>query len=321
VPHRWMSLALVSGVVAGCGGSAGPLILVSNNDGLPDAAGAEGTDAGGPNGHSDGGPVVDATSGGSDGATEASSMNPTDGSASADGQVTEGGPGPSSCPAITESGGVFVDPHGADDAAHGGGTGTCAYKTITYALAHFDRTIAVSAGTFSAATGETFPLVMTGRQELSCASPSTTLIEGQSDYQNTRATIVINGTANVITHCGIVGDDTTGACVLVKSAGTGDGHDIDLDDASQCGDAAYRIEQSGVVLEGSWGHDSVHGAVWAGNNDTTGQLTNNLFWNNSGTDITCTAGDDGVTGNGNDDSYNDPVTCSVCNNCSAFAGP
>lgn len=315
MPHRWMSLALVSGVVAGCGGSAGPLLLVSNNDGLPDGGpGGEGSADGGQSG----GPMVDATSPGTDGASDASS-NPTDGSPS-DARVAEGGPAPSSCPAITESGGVFVDAHGTDDASHGGGTGTCAYKTITYALAHFDRTIAVSAGTYSAATGEAFPLVMTGQQTISCASPSTGIIQGQADYQGTHATIVITGTSNVVTHCGIVGDSTTGACVLVKSAGTGDGHDIDLDDASKCGDTAYRIEQSGVVLEGSWGHESGHGVVWAAGG-LTGQLKNNLFWNNSSTDITCSAGDDGVTGNNNDDSYNDPVTCSVCDNCAAFAGP
>jgi Protein of unknown function (DUF1565) len=323
MPHRWMSLAMVSGVVAGCGGSAGSLLL-SNNDGLPDSgAGAEGsTDAGGPNGHSDADSMVDATSpsGATDGASEASSMKTGDGSPSADARA-EGGPTTSNCPAITESGGAFVDMHGTDDTGHGGGSGTCAYKTITYALAHFDRTIAVNNGTYTAATGEQFPLVMTGRQTLSCADSTTTLIEGENDYQNTRATIVIDGTSNVITHCGIVGDDTTGACVLVKSAGTGDGHEIELSEAQKCGDAAYRIEQSGVLLQGSWGHDSVHGVVWAGGNDLTGKLANNLFWNNSAQDITCTAADDGVTGNGNDDSYNNPVTCSVCDDCAGFAAP
>jgi hypothetical protein len=323
MPHRWMSLALVSGVVVACGGSGGPLQLGRNGEGLPEAgSGVDGSldaDTNPGADHADGSVTNDATTG--DGAQGGDTMDASPGKppgldAAADAaHANEAGPGPSSCPAVMEATGVFVDgASGVDDATHGGAAGACAYKTISYALAHFDRAITVGAGTYSAATGETFPLVLTGRQTVTCTSYSTTTIKGQAAYQASRASVVLSGSVNQLSHCGVVGDDTTGSCVLVTSSGSGNGHTLDYDEASLCGGAAYRIEGDNVLVQGSWGHDSEHGIVWAGTGQT-GQMLNNLLWNNTGDDITCSSPDNGVTGSGNDDSYNDPLTCSTCGNC------
>jgi hypothetical protein len=208
--------------------------------------------------------------------------------------------------------GSYVDgAHGVDDVSHGGGPGACAYRTITFAIAHALRNISVAAGTYSATTGETLPLVLMGRQAILCSGAT---IDGQGIYLSTRATVVFGGTANVVQGCQIVGDDQPGACVLVEADGTKSGHLLEAVDVSHCGDAAVRMEGTLVNVDDSKFHDSDRGISWS--SYETGDMSNNTFANNVFDDIACDDGDpdNGVSGTSNTDGAG-AATCTGCGNC------
>ncbi|HEX4447581.1 MAG TPA: DUF1565 domain-containing protein [Polyangiaceae bacterium] len=216
-----------------------------------------------------------------------------------------------SCPLPSLATGSFVDgAQGADDSTHGGGPGACAYRTITYALANAPRRIAVASGTYSAATGETLPFVLTGRQGIFCTNAT---LAGQARFQGTEATAVLDGTENVLSDCTLVGNDRSGACVIVASDGNRAGHDLEALDVSRCGDVGVAIEGTNVRVADGFFHDSDRGVAW-GATDPTGELMDNTFANDPLDDIECTAGDGNVTGTGNLDGA-DVATCDGCNMC------
>lgn len=94
---------------------------------------------------------------------------------------------------------VWVDPAlGTDDLQHGGGPGALAYRTITFALAHATGTIQLDAGDYTAASGETFPLVLGGDQALTGDPQRGAHIAGNGALAGatTYAAIVLAGRAN-----------------------------------------------------------------------------------------------------------------------------
>jgi Protein of unknown function (DUF1565) len=336
VRRRWVAVLLGAGGLAACSGASS----VAPFDGPDSADGDRGASPGaGATMNAEGGAAWTTPQGGADASLEAA----PDGASArggADAAGAEAGAGPDaappdaggpdaeaaseggprdagesvdagSCPLATSATVSYVDgAHGIDDGAHGAGPGTCAYKTITYAVAQGLSTISVASGKYSAATGETLPLVLTDRQEIACHGAT---IAGQGNYNSsTRATVVFEGTANGLTGCTIVGDDQPGVCVLVDSDGTKSGHDIESVDLGHCGDAAVRIQGTLVDIEDSDLHDSDRGVSWSAN--SVGDMSNNTLSNNAFDDLACDDGDDGVGGSNNTDSVGD-LTCSGCDNC------
>ncbi len=215
------------------------------------------------------------------------------------------------CPAASAAGDAYVDgARGVDDDSHGGGPGGCAYKTITFALTLATRNISVAAGTYSAAHGETMPLVLTGRQGILCASAT---IAGQAQYESSRAVVVFDGTANALDGCAVVGDDLPGDCVFVESDGTKSGHLIESAEVSHCGDYGVRIGGTLVEIQSSSFHDSGTGISWSGY--SMGDVSNDTFSNNAVADIECDdTQSDEVSGSGNVDGTGD-ATCTDCSGC------
>jgi hypothetical protein len=291
----------------------------SSQDAAVNGADAEvDADASGPGGDAEASLVVE---GGPDAAPEAGGLDAAPEAGEPDAAPDGGGPdaapeagrsdaGP--CPVVSATAGSYVDgAQGVDDVSHGGGPGACAYRTITFAIAHAIRNVSVAAGTYSAAAGETLPLVLTGRQAILCNGAT---IAGQGVYDSTRATIVFGGTANVVQGCQVVGDDQPGACVLVESDATKSGHLLEAVDVSHCGDAAVRIEGTLVDVEDSKLHDSDRGISWSC--CVVGDMSNNTYSNNVFDDIACDDGDpdDGVGGTNNTDGTV-AATCTGCGNC------
>ena len=268
-----------------------------DSSGVPDASG--GPDASG---------VPDA-GGGPDASGVPDAGNPAD--AGPDASVRDAAPDAPACPAASAAGNWYVDgARGVDDTAHGGGPGACAYKTMTFAVAHAKADIFVAAGTYSVAAGETLPLVLTGKQAIFCTNAT---LVGQGAYESSHATVVFTGSTNVLSGCTIVGDALTGSCVFIESDGKQAGHDLQSVDVSQCGDEAVDDEGTDVRVEGSSFHDSDRGVVWA-SGDLEADMSNDKFSNNRLQDITCQASGSGVVGSNDLDGNGDP-TCGVCNYC------
>jgi len=322
VSRRWVAYSLGMGLLAACSGSNAvvpfgePDAATVGLDAAPTADATMATDEDGSNHASDASgdassePPHDATV--EDAPEAGTEPDAGNGVGADDGGSDDDAPDAPSCPVASTAGNAFVDGAlGADDDSHGGSPGACAYKTITFAVARATRSILVAAGTYSEANGETLPLVLTGRQGILCTDAT---IEGQGHSSSMGATVVFDGTANVLSDCTLVGDDAAGACVLVESDGSRSGHDIESVDASHCGDAAVRVTGTLVEIQDSNFHDSDRGIWW--NGQTSGDMSNNTFSNNSIDDIACDDGDadPGVTGSNNTDGSGDP-SCDVCGAC------
>src|SRR5262249_34695920 len=117
----------------------------------------------------------------------------------------------------------YVDhANGTNDTEHGGGTGTCAYKTLAYALSQATGTISLVAGdTFqNAVGGEATPFALTGSQKLVCNGATFTTPMNMSF---TSGLINLQGTNNSVSGCNFVGAGLNvtgnGSCMIVKSSG------------------------------------------------------------------------------------------------------
>jgi hypothetical protein len=88
---------------------------------------------------------------------------------------------------------AWVDPNaGADNPSHGAGPGACAFRSITYALAHATGRINLATATYQA--NETFPLVLAGAQ----------ILDGDPTQSGARAQIVGSGQVAGISYYGAV---------------------------------------------------------------------------------------------------------------------
>ncbi len=322
---RRVSLISIAAVTAACSGSNGilPLGDRENDTGDQDAAGNTMNDAaasGAPSSGADaqGGPDASGS------LADASGDGPSSGGGSPDSSTVDAAPsGP--CVAASATATVYVDhASGTDDRSHGGGTGACAYKTLTYALTATQgsaRSIDLASGTYSEATGETLPFVLTGRQALYCAQAT---LEGEGPWlpagsnQTTEATVIVDGTSNTLDHCKIIGDkalDADGNCVVVATDGLAAApHDIEGSDIQQCGNVALAIVGTQVTVGDTSLYDSNNGLEWFGN-DPTGKMVDDWFSNQS-TDITCDNSDPNVSGMSNANGGGD--FCENCQNCGSF---
>jgi hypothetical protein len=229
------------------------------------------------------------------------------------------------CPAVPAPSDLhYVDPLGTNDANHGGGYGHCAYKTITYALTQATGQIAIQGGTYNAASGETFPLILTGSQSLTCQflTSVTAIIQGkgQSNVSFENVVVSFRGTHNGVTKCSIDGLGTPGYCLEVTSSGAaGTPHTIGFSDIGHCGGSTINVEQNinNVQVLSSQLHDSAVGVSWSGGN-SGGSMVTNTFSNNNNPgpiDIFCVGANTGVTGNGNTGSNSGKPFCQTCGNC------
>jgi hypothetical protein len=148
----------------------------------------------------------------------------------------------------------FVDPAlGTDDASHGTGYGHCGYKTLTYALAHATGQIALQTAVYSAAAGETMPIVLTGSQDILCnyanQGPATLRGKGLDNGPGgtfVNVTVAIHGPKNAVYNCNIDGSGGTGFCVAVTTSGPSaiDPHQVIGADIGNCGGVAIQISDA-----------------------------------------------------------------------------
>lgn len=205
-----------------------------------------------------------------------------------------------SCVPSSASAPVFVDPAtGVDDASHGAQPGNCAYKTITYALAHATGRINLN-NTAVYQTAETFPLVLNGAQILDCDPGNTgtkARLVGNGDFTSAAGNVIITGTANQLLRCDISSPNGTSAlankaCIHVLTSGP---HFIDGCNLHTCfGTSVLGI--SGLVAGGanSSGTSVFNTTINNGISNCVNQIGMNWAIEN----MTCTAGNDGVNGCG-----------------------
>jgi hypothetical protein len=212
------------------------------------------------------------------------------------------------CAPLSSGGPRYVDPaSGTDDAQHGGGSGSCAYKTITFATAHASGDIILAKATYQA-PAENFPLVLEGTQKLLCNGAT---LRGSGGAN--KDTVEFQGTANGIDQCVIDGQQAGSMCVYVSHASaTGSVHTISKCDIQKCGVTAVYVASGNLAVTGSSIHEApLDGILWYG---TSGSMTGNQFSGNT-RDITCpTPPGAGITGSGNSNGGGPPV-CSMCANC------
>ena len=227
------------------------------------------------------------------------------------------------CPVPTSAGALhYVDPmYGTDDANHGGAYRNCGYKTLTYALAHATGQIALQTAIYSPQSGETFPIVLSGTQQLLCkfGIATSATIRGKAQYPKIliNVSVAFEGTQNALFDCKIDGGGGLGYCVDVFSSGSAfpQQHSFSSVDIGNCGGTAILVENgvNNVSVMNSTIHDSQLGTFWAGSN-TGGSMSNNSYATNM-TDIQCSGADPGVTGSGNTGMTSGKPSCVTCGNC------
>jgi hypothetical protein len=228
----------------------------------------------------------------------------------------------------------YVDPiNGMDLPNHGGVTGSasfgaCAYKTLTYALSQTTQAqIALASGEYDAASGETFPIVLTGNQSILCQypTPQNVTIKGKGTYAKIgiAVTIAFEGVTNQIYGCTIDGGGGIGYCVDVNSQGnaTGSGnHGLYGATVQNCGGNAVNVETTGggLTVSSTIITNSLDGIGFATSTDQSpASIINNSFSGNSAHDFQCqgTSSDPSVTGSGNTEPGGLAPTCIGCKNC------
>jgi hypothetical protein len=118
------------------------------------------------------------------------------------------------CRPVNASDPVYVDPaNGTDDANHGAGPGTCAYRTIGYALLNASGTInLLNSGNYS---NEGYPLTINAGQVLQCDPTS-------SGTRAQLGSIKMNGNGAQLLNCD-VSTPSTGKinCITILAGATG----------------------------------------------------------------------------------------------------
>jgi len=218
----------------------------------------------------------------------------------------------------------FVDPvNGTDDAQHGGAYGSCAYKTITYALTRSTGQIALQTATYSPSATEAFPIILTGSQQLLCnmnnSGRATLAGVGMDFTAGFQTAVSIRGGQNVVKDCIINGLANSSVCVAVfTSASAAAPHSLNHLDLGNCNSALVLVQDSvgNVVVQNSVLHGSNLGMVWKP--FSSGQISSNSFTTGIvSADISCADGAPGVTGSGNTDTAGPggKPTCLTCGAC------
>ncbi len=221
--------------------------------------------------------------------------------------------------------GVFVSGSGND--ASGDGSLTAPYRSLTQALveAPLGATIRVLCGTFSDASGEAFPLDLSGRSVVGLGADLTSLAY-ESTAPGVAALVVFDGTATVkgLELTGFTGDaiDLRGGTTTIEDVqviGAGDGSivrasggavvellRVDLSDAGDEGvyvrdTASIRVVDSVIRDSGNDGIDVEHAAtLFVRGTRITGSASAGIETSSSGTIDLGTVDDPGgntITGN------------------------
>jgi hypothetical protein len=199
---------------------------------------------------------------------------------------------------------------GTDDAAHGGATGTCAYKTLTYALAHSTGSVQlVGTDTFpGGVVGESAPYTLGTAQKLFCNNAKFTWPTASGSYSGL---VGMAGTANTIDGCRLDGATNGGYCAVVSTTGT---HTFSNNTVTNCGNVAVDValNVSGITLIGNTFTANYSAIHFEGTNG--GTLTNNSIVSTGTIDVYCASPSDGLTGSGNTRGAG-TINCTGCTHC------
>jgi hypothetical protein len=213
--------------------------------------------------------------------------------------------GPVVCPSVSADATHFVDPtFGADDPAHGGGPGACAYATIDYALAAATGPISLAKATYSSPKS-TFKLV--ADQQLLC-NGATLRNPGDATWHSV---VVLYGGANALSDCALDGEGVAQDCVAAYGNTAGPSQKIANCTMTGCTDDGVYVAGGGLDVSGCSISNTVDGLLWYG---APGTMTNNRFANVT-RDIDCpNMTYPNLTGSGNSDGVG-KATCVGCANC------
>jgi hypothetical protein len=219
------------------------------------------------------------------------------------------------CKASSTSAVHYVDhANGTDDANHGGASGGCAYKTLSYALSQATGSVSLVAGdTFpGGVAGETLPYSLLGTQGILCNGAKLTW----SSSASYNGIVSIAGTLNKVDSCVIDGASLGGDCFVVLTSGSSTGHVVSANTIKNCANGAVdvHIGVTNLNFTGNTFVNNFDGITFDGNNGSS--LTNNSMVDNN-IDIYCADAGPSVTGSGNVRGTGS-VNCSTCSNCSSF---
>jgi hypothetical protein len=199
---------------------------------------------------------------------------------------------------------------GVDDVSHGHASGTCAYRTLTYALERCTGGIEL-AGTDifpGGVSGEAAPFVLVGRVALHCNGARFTWPSVQASYDGL---ISMAGSADRVDGCLIDGASLGGYCVVVSTSDSV--HTFDGNTVTNCGNVGVNVSAGvqGVSFTNnafSANNDSI---IFEGNN--AGALTGNTMASTN-IDVYCADGSPGLTGSANS-GIAGPIDCIGCSGC------
>jgi len=219
------------------------------------------------------------------------------------------------CCAPAASAAHFVDAVVGTDATDHGESGACAFKTITYALAHSTGAVNLAPATYS---GETWPLTLNGVQSIACnpSGAGRATIKMASNPGSATSVITVAGTQNLVTDCIISGNSFSAYCVDLTTSGASSTAPSTLTnlDLGFC-NAGVIVEPNviNVKVQTSTIHDNGFGIQV--DSGSAPFFFNNTFTTGNGTDYICQDNGPGPNGAGSTDVSNGFITCSHCLNC------
>ena len=268
-----------------------------------------------------GGSSPSTASAGSSGSTYGGSVRVTPASGDS---VQGSGQDGTSCAQASPNAMAYVDETaGSDDAEHGGAAGSCAYKTLTYALAHAQGSIVLAAGNYPG-PGDTLPFVLGGRQALVCDRESPAVIgydaSAVADREGSAVAplvplVRLAGTGNTVNGCTFDGlDDATVACVDVAPTSTR-GHTVENDTFEGCGGVGVLVEDDvqGAAVRGNRFERTELGVSFGAR--VSGAITGNAFSGAGAADIECADHDGRNVSGGDNTRDNGSATCVDCAAC------
>lgn len=222
-------------------------------------------------------------------------------------------PAPSCVPAA--SGTRFVDhAQGHDDATHGGGVGACAYKTLTYALAHAPDEISLAEDTYKGGVaGEELPFLLTGQQSLKCNGAS---LQNEANMGTYDGIVQFAGKRNSVTDCRFDGGHWGGYCLVVNAsaADAAKPHAVTQSTFTKCDNVTLVVPDgfNGLVISKNTFQLNFASIYFKGTHTGISVVDNTFVGNNS--DVMCDTASPGITGSGNVRGGG-AITCSTCGNC------
>jgi hypothetical protein len=301
---------------AGGGTSSGAAGLGGGAAGAPGTGGgaAGATGAGGTGGGAAG--VTGATGTGGGGAAGASNVAGHGGGGTAGTGASVGGADGGGCATPGATGTSYVDhAAGTDDGVHGGGPGTCAYKTLTYALKKAPGNISLSgADTYQGdVAGETLPFLLQGKQTLTCNGATLASSAAMGTYDGI---VQFAGTANGVNGCSFDGKKLGGYCLLVNTSAASSAapHTITQSSFTGCANVT-------VLVGSGFDHVSItsnsftldYDCIDVMGSPSDVHISDNTFTGTT-TDILCAGTAPGVTGSGNLRGGG-TIVCTTCGGC------